>query len=375
MRFDTIPYMEWVKTDVDLSHPDHLNLANSGLPPMAKTLGDFGIGGKELPLAGDNEYGYPPLHEAIADRYGVHKENVLVTQGTSAANFLLLTVLLNPGDVILVETPVYEPLTYTPQALGARIVPFERTAENGFALDVSELTSLAHATGAAGIVISNPHNPSGILVPDVDILRIAEGIGKEKFVIVDEVCREGYLNQAGRTCALRAPNLYITSSLTKVWGLGFLRAGWALASHDVVKRAYRAYDHIGGHNPFPTEWITHHVFTHENLIDGLREKAIAQISEGRDHIDRFLRKRATGKKIKAVMPEGGGFALWSVDGFSGDDFARSLYQSEGVIVTPGSFFGMPKQVRIAWTAGGDTVIQALHRIDRWLGQKSGGTKT
>lgn len=200
-------------------------------------------------------------------------------------------------------------------------------------------------------------------------MSIAEGIGSEKFAIVDEVYREGYLNQAGRTCALRAPNLYTTSSLTKVWGLSYLRAGWALASYDVVKRAYRAYDHIGVNNPFPTEWMTHKVFSTPSLIDGLREKALSQIAEGRDHIDRFLRKRATGKRIKSVMPDGGGYALWSVDGLGGDEFARSLFQSEGVIVSPGSFFGTPKQVRIAWTAGGDTVIQALHRIDRWLGKQ------
>jgi aspartate/methionine/tyrosine aminotransferase len=356
-----------VKTDIDPDHPDHLSLANSGMPALTPKLSDLGISADELPLAGSNPYGFMPLREGIAQRYGLHPENVLTAQGTSAANFLLMSILLNPGDVLLIETPAYECLTYPAQALGVRIVPFERHADYKYQLDVSELTSLAHATGAAGILLTNPHNPSGMMVPDSDILQIAEGLGKEKFIIVDEVYRESWVNQAGRTVALRAPNLYVTSSLTKVWGLGNLRVGWALASHDAVKRAYHAYDHIGGINPFPTEWIGARIFDTPNLINGIREKAVSQIAAGRDHIDRFLRKRATGKRVKTVMPEGGGFAMWSIEGINGDAFAQGLYQAEGVIVTPGRFFGLPKQVRIAWTSGSDSVIQALHRLDRWLG--------
>jgi len=235
MRFDTIPYMEWSKIGADTLNPDHLNLAGSGMPPLIATLADLGIDAGELPLAGAHGYGYAPLREAIAERYGVHAENVLISQGTSMANFLVLAVQLNPGDVLLVETPVYECISYPARALGARIVPFERKEEDGWKLNIEEMVSLAYATGARGLVLSNPHNPSGAFSSDADLIRLAEGTGKERFVLVDEVYREGRVNQAGRTCAMKAPNLYTTSSLTKVWGLGDLRAGWAIAAHDVVR--------------------------------------------------------------------------------------------------------------------------------------------
>lgn len=366
MRFDTIPYMEWAKIGADHINPDNLNLATSGVPPLVDTLADLGVEAAEMPLSGPHAYGYPALRSAIADRYGVNSDNVLISQGTSMANFLVMAVQVNPGDVLLVETPVYECISYPARALGARIVPFERREEDGWKLNIEEMVSLAYATGARGIVLSNPHNPSGAFTSDADLLRLAEGTGKERFVLVDEVYREGRVNQAGRTCAMKAPNLFITSSLTKVWGFGDLRAGWAIAAHDVIKAAYRAYDHLGVINPFPTEWIAHQIISRDDLIGGLREKALELIKESRTHVDRFLGKRASGKKIRSVMPDGGGFAAWRIDGINGDLLAKRLYEEEGVIIVPGSNFGTSAHVRVSWTAGTDVVVQGLHRIDRWL---------
>ncbi|MFH0882867.1 MAG: pyridoxal phosphate-dependent aminotransferase [bacterium] len=366
MRFDTIPYMEWAKVGADYVNPDHLNLASSGMPPLVSTLADLGVDAGDMPLSGSHSYGYPPLREALAERYGVHQENVLIAQGTSMANFLVMAVQVNPGDVLLVETPVYECISYPARALGARIVPFERREEDRWKLNIEEMVSLAYATGACGIVLSNPHNPTGAFTSDADLQRLANGAGKERFVLVDEVYREGRVNQAGRTCAMKAPNLYITSSLTKVWGFGDLRAGWAIAAHDVIRAAYRAYDHLGVINPFPMEWLAHQIITREDLIGGIRERALALIDEARTHINRFLAKRATGKRIRSVMPEGGGFAAWRIDGINGDTLMRQLYEEEGVIVVSGSFFGSPAHIRISWTAGTEAVVQGLHRIDRWL---------
>src|SRR5439155_1624570 len=82
--------------------------------------------------------------------------------GASMANYLALAALVGPGDEVVIERPTYEPLVATASWLGATIKRFDRRREDGFAIDAD---AVARAVGprTRAVVVSNLHNPSGVL--------------------------------------------------------------------------------------------------------------------------------------------------------------------------------------------------------------------
>ena len=91
----------------------------------------------------DNTYGYAPLKNAIARKHAVDPDCIFTTEGTSMANYLALATLLEPGDEVLIEQPVYGLLLDAASYIGAGIQRFARTEESGWALDPAHPVSSA----------------------------------------------------------------------------------------------------------------------------------------------------------------------------------------------------------------------------------------
>ena len=111
-------------------------------------------------MVADNEYGWGPLLERIAQRYGVEPRNVVLAHGTSMANHLACAALVEEGDHVLIERPVYDPLVAVPRYLGCEIGFFERREEDGYSLDVARVEA-AITPRTRLVILSNLHNPTG----------------------------------------------------------------------------------------------------------------------------------------------------------------------------------------------------------------------
>lgn len=76
-------YLEWARSHGNIKY----SLALSGVPPVDVNLLSPSV--DDFTMVADNEYGWPPLLERIAHRYGVEPKNVVLAHGTSMANHLL----------------------------------------------------------------------------------------------------------------------------------------------------------------------------------------------------------------------------------------------------------------------------------------------
>src|SRR5215213_7463655 len=148
-------YMQWAK----LRSTARFNLATSGMPNLK--MRDLRVSIEDLEIS-YGVYGYPPLKEAIAKRYDVPFDSVVTSAGTTFANHLAMAALINPGDEVLVEHPVYEPMLALIHYLGADVKRFARTFENGFRISPDEVEQLA-TPNTRLIVLTNLHNPTGVV--------------------------------------------------------------------------------------------------------------------------------------------------------------------------------------------------------------------
>jgi aspartate/methionine/tyrosine aminotransferase len=347
--------MTWAK-----HHPPHeYDLTGSNLLPC--TLDELPGARETLEIYGRNDEGWPPLVDAIADRYGVPSECVVTAPGASGANFLALAALLRPGDSMLAEHPGYDPHAGAAHLLGAHVSHFDRGWERRFELDPSAVAALVTPETRA-IVLTNLHNPSGAYAqPEAlaEVGRIAREIGA--CVVVDEVYLDALRGIDAAPAATRDDVFVSTNSLTKSYGLSGLRVGWIIAEPEVAERARRVRDVVDGVGSIPSETLGVLAFRH---LEMLLDRARAILEPGAEIFARFVARR---DELEWVRPVGGAVGFPRLVGtHDAEPFVEFAAREFGVGVTPGRFFGDPAHFRVAVAGERDVLEGGLVALGRAL---------
>jgi aspartate/methionine/tyrosine aminotransferase len=341
--------MEWAKR----RRKPAIDLAGSNL--LACSLEDLPGAREAVDVAGESPNGFEPLVEAIASRYGVRSANVATAVGCSGANFLALAALVDAGDEVLLEKPGYDPLAAAATMLGARLTRFERRFEDGWRLDPERIERVLTPRTRA-VLLSSPHNPSGVLAGPDDLRELGQLADERGFaVIVDEV----YLDLASSghaPAATLSPAFVSTNSLTKAYGLASLRCGWALASPEITEKIRRARDVVDVWSPIPADRISVVAFRN---IDRLAERAQRLLARNAPLVRAFVDSRT---ELECV-PSSATIAFPRFhDGRDASPFIERLLRERSVAVVPGSFFESPTHFRIAFGGATETVEKGLEAI-------------
>ncbi len=334
------PYIDWVKTQPRAKY----NLATSGVANYA--LADLPVRLDELEISGPSWYGYAPLQERLAHHAGVPEECVVSSIGTSMANFLAYSGVIEPGDDVLIEHPAYGPMLEAAEFLGANVKRFHRRFENNFAVDPSEMER-AFTPRTRLVVLTNLHNPSGAFLSTQTLTVIGE-IARQRGarVMVDEVYLEMFFDPSIRSAFHLGETFLITSSLTKVYGLSGLRCGWILAAPELARRMWRVNDLFGNIPAHTAELLS--VIALDNLPKiAARSKSL--LAANRRLLDQFLDSR---KDLEALRPPAGTVVFPRLMRGNADELFTLLREKYETAVVPGRFFEMPEHFRVG--IGGDT---------------------
>ena len=350
--------MAWAK-----SRPSALfDLAISNV--LGCSIEDLPGAAEALSLTGRNDDGYGPLLEAIAQRYGVTPSHVTTAQGASGANFLVCAALLKPGDDVVVELPGYDPLLGAPRLLNANVVRFERTFEDGYALDPRRVAT-AMTPRTKLIVVTSPHNPTGALADAKalqDVGRNAASHGAH--VLVDEVYLDT-IAAAVTTAATYGDHFIVTSSLTKSYGLAGLRCGWILSSPDIANRLRRARDVVDGTGSIVAERLGVLAFEHLALLIA-RTRALLGVNK--PLAINFLRSRP---ELSFVEPAGGTVVFPRISGVTDTStFADRLLRERDTAVVPGRFFEAPGHIRVGFSGQTQPLKAGLAALGAALDEKA-----
>ena len=154
------------------------NLSDSGNHPLS--MNDL-LSEEEISRILDMEiyYGYttgdPKLLSAIASWYPekINESNILVTNGSAEANFLIGWTLLEPGDEVVMVLPNYMQVPGLAKNLRAKVKTIHLKESLGWHLDLDELASMVNDKTKL-ISICNPSNPTGAVMTDEEMQSIAE---------------------------------------------------------------------------------------------------------------------------------------------------------------------------------------------------------
>jgi aspartate/methionine/tyrosine aminotransferase len=343
-------YMAWAKTS---SHA-RFNLATSGLANVR--LEELDVRLQDLELTREGGYGYKPLQNAIADRLGVGCDSIVTAIGTSLANHLAMAAVLKPGDEVLIERPTYEPLLALAQYLGARVKRFDRRFESGFRVQPEEVERNL-TPGTRLIVLTNMHNPTGVLIPQETLRAVGELARRTKArVLVDEVYLEALFADRPQTAFRLGPEFVTTSSLTKAFGLSGLRCGWIVAEPELAQRIWDLNDLFGVMPAHPAERLS--VIAFAQLAE-IGARAEALLKSNRARVYDFLDSRPD---LEAVRPEFGTIVFPRLKQGSVATLSRLLREKYETSVVPGSFFEMPNHFRVGFGNDPEVLKEGLVRL-------------
>lgn len=312
-------------------------------------------------MVADNEYGWAPLLERIAGRYAVSPDNIVLAHGTSMANHLACAALLVPGDRVLAEFPIYDPLATVPRYLGCEVDYFERSEADGYAVDPDRVERALGADTRL-VILSNLHNPSGALIHRGELGELARLAERRDFhVLVDEVYLEwvyGWPDEPATAINI-SPRFVTTRSLTKVFGLAALRAGWILAEPALATKMRRLNGLFASSMSHPAERLAARAFDNAKL---LLERQRTRVDRNRSLVSAFIESQSA---LSWVGPETGTVGFVRLEGASVDDLVARLQTRES-LVTPGRFFGVADHFRIGFGMEREQLEGGLTRLESAL---------
>jgi aspartate/methionine/tyrosine aminotransferase len=195
----------------------------------------------EVNLTENFAHGNPEALKLLANRYKVKPENICISSdGASGQNTRILEFLSsrkNKSEVV-VEYPTYEPMLRQAQAYFKNVKRIERKKQNNYKFDLDELENMI-SNKTAALVITNPHAPSGVTFSRKEMTKIME-VAQEHdcYVVCDEIYAEFDREKIPPLFSVDNDLGIVTTSFSKAYGLGGLKAGFILASKEVVDELY-----------------------------------------------------------------------------------------------------------------------------------------
>ncbi|MBT2341578.1 MULTISPECIES: pyridoxal phosphate-dependent aminotransferase [Pseudomonas] len=323
--------------------------------------------------AGDTHYsdirGLQALRSSIAQRHqrrcgqAMGAEHVTVLPGAQCAVYAVAQCLLNPGDEVLVDEPMYVTYEAVFGACGATVVPVAVRPENGFRVEPADVARRVTPRTRA-MLLNSPNNPSGASLP----LATWQGLARlciehDLWLISDEVYSD-LLYEGEHISPASLPGMAertaTINSLSKSHAMTGWRIGWVIGPEP-----------LAGHLANLSLCM---LFGLPDFVQRAAQVALEEDLPEVAHMHEEYRQRRDlvcamlddCPGLKPVRPDGGMFVMVDVrqTGLDAQGFAEHLLEGYGVSVLAGEAFGPSAagHIRIGLVVDRTQLAQACQRI-------------
>ena len=175
------------------------------------------------------------MRQRLADFAGWRKDGVLVGNGSNELLQAALMVLVDNGTKVAIPSPTFTVYALISSVLGAEVIRIPLNPDMSF--DVDALIARSEESGAGGLIVNTPNNPTGAVLKRGALQRILEEFSGH--VLLDEAYFE-FWGYSGLELLQQYPRLIITRTFSKAMGMAGLRVGYLLAHEDLVEQISKA---------------------------------------------------------------------------------------------------------------------------------------
>jgi histidinol-phosphate aminotransferase len=317
-----------------------LGLAERDILKLASNENPLGTSPKALEALraalGDLSY-YPDgsgfdLKAAISAKFGVRPENIVLGNGSNDVLELVARAFLTRADSAVYSRHAFMVYALAVQAIGATHV--EVPATKGYGHDLQAMAA-AIRPDTKIVFLANPNNPTGTFIDWPEVLAFVRRVPPTVLVVIDEAYGEYLPPELQSPCAGwigSHPNVVVSRTLSKAYGLAGLRVGFGLGSPDVIELMNRV------RQPFNVNHLAMVAATAALGDEEFIAKSRANNAAGLVQLAQGFARLGLSH-----IPSAGNFISVRV-GEAGRVYAALL--REGVIVRPIANYGMPEHLRV-----------------------------
>jgi aspartate aminotransferase len=320
--------------------------------------------------------GIPDVRKAIVERHAADfgsnyaLDEAIFTTGGKLALFNTLQILVDHGDEVILPVPYWVSFKDIIQYAGGKVVFLETRESESFRITADAIEK-AVTPRTKAIILNSPSNPAGSIVSAEDLERIVR-LAHERgiFLLLDE-CYV-YLNYSGKPVSggsftWAKEHVVVLGSLSKTYAMTGWRAGFALASKQVVANLSKLQSQ-----------------STSNAASMVQKAAIAALTGSQECVAHFraefielrdymLARLATIPGITCTRPEGAFYVYPNISAYLGKggvktatELATRLLHEAHVVTVPGEAFGTAEHIRISYPVTRQNIDEGIRRMKEFL---------
>lgn len=284
------------------------------------------------------------LKQALSQFLSVQPEQLTIGNGSENILEIIIKAYLTQGDSAVISQYAFLTIPLLIDSYGGEII---RVQAYQFGHDIKKMIA-AIKQNTRILFIVNPNNPTGTYTTKDDLIHLLESVPSHVLVVIDEAYNE-YINKEDYPNALSLlkiyPNLVITRTFSKAYGLAALRLGYAVSSLEIADMLNRA------RLPFNVNSFA--AYAAKAALNDVQhiQQSITLNSLGMQQIEIALQQLNID-----YIPSLGNFISMNVQQSAIDIYQQLLLK--GVIIRPLHAYGMPTHIRVS--------IGTTAQIERFL---------
>ena len=178
------------------------------------------------------------LREALSDKFKIDSKRIICGAGSDQIFDLTCRLFINPGDEVIVTEIGFIMYKIYASLNKAKVV---LAKEKNFKASVEEIIKKVSKKTKI-VFIANPNNPTGTYLSKSEMLNLRKKLRSDILLVVDDAYFE-FINSNNFSSGLdlfkNSPNVLVTRTFSKVYGLAGLRLGWGYSSKEIIDNMYQ----------------------------------------------------------------------------------------------------------------------------------------
>lgn len=322
--------------------------------------------------------GVMELREAVCQRYRtdygveIKPEEVIITAGAKQALYNTAMALFDPGDEVISHGPFWPSIGDQIKLADARPVIVQTHMEDGFTIKAEPLIE-AITPRTKGIIINSPCNPTGALMTEAEMAKVADAASARGIWVIVDFTYEKLIYEPVAHNLIKVlfekmrDRTVICNAASKAYAMTGWRCGWAVGPKEMIAQC----NVIQGHSTSNINSITQKAAI--AALTGPQDGVTTMLNEYRRRRDAVHGWLTADPRIVCVKP-GGAFYLFpyiadllSPNGItSSGEFAEALLKESAVAVTPGEGFDAPGYFRLSYATSIERLKEGCDRIQAFV---------
>jgi len=301
-------------------------------------------------------------------QYGVNVDPYNVVVGVGGKSLILITILalVDKDDEVICPNPAYPAYESILSYVGAKIKFLPLREDRGFSFDVDELKSLV-SDKTKLVIINNPQNPTGGIIPKEDLIELANLSEKYGFfVFCDEIYDrivydskfDSYIEVANNERTI------ILNGFSKTYAMTGWRLGWVIIPSFLIPTYQKLAINVYSCPPtFPQ-------YAAIEALEGPQDSVDIMVKEFKKRRDFIFESINNIDKLSMIKPKGAFYAFVNITktNLKSREFFEKLLYEYDVAVLSGTAFGKYGEgyIRISYATSMENLKEGIKKIEEMV---------